>query len=211
MTLHPGSENRNFAIAFIITIVSALYLMVDSWIVGKNNFFLLLNADMGIIADYIFSYITYLGDGAVWVVVAILFFMYRRNKFPMLIAAILVSTLITQITKKCLFPAVPRPIAAIADLGSIHTVAGVDVHAAHSFPSGHTATAFTIYLLACLLIRSKWIIPTGLIYALLVGYSRVYLAQHFPSDVGGGMLTAVITILVSLLIQNQWELKRAAH
>ncbi|MCK9403826.1 MAG: phosphatase PAP2 family protein [Chitinophagaceae bacterium] len=211
MTLKPGSENRNFSIAFIITIVSALCLMIDSWIVGKNNFFLLVNADLGIEADYIFSYITYLGDGAVWVVVAILFFIYRRNKFPMLIAAILVSTLITQVTKKYLLPAVPRPIAAIADLGSIHTVAGVEVHAAHSFPSGHTATAFTIYLLACLLIRNKWIIPIGFMYALLVGYSRVYLAQHFPLDIGGGMLTAVITILVSLFIQKQWELKKAVH
>ncbi|MDP1763969.1 MAG: phosphatase PAP2 family protein [Sediminibacterium sp.] len=211
MTLKPGSENRNFAIAFIITIVSALCLMMDSWIVGKNNFFLLVNADLGIEADFIFSYITYLGDGAIWVVVAILFFIYRRNKFPMLIAAILVSTLITQVTKKYLLPAVPRPIAAIADLGSIHTVAGVEVHAAHSFPSGHTATAFTIYLLACLLIRNKWIIPIGFMYALLVGYSRVYLAQHFPLDIGGGMLTAVITILVSLFIQKQWELKKAVH
>lgn len=211
MMLKPGSENRNFAIAFIITIVSTLCLMIDSWIVGKNNFFLLVNADLGIEADYIFSYITYLGDGAVWVVVAILFFIYRRNKFPMLIAAILVSTLITQVTKKYLLPAVPRPIAAIADLGSIHTVAGVEVHAAHSFPSGHTATAFTIYLLACLLIRNKWVIPIGLMYALLVGYSRVYLAQHFPLDIGGGMLTAVITILVSLFIQKQWELKKTVH
>ena len=211
MTLKPGSENRNFAIAFIITIVSALCLMMDSWIVGKNNFFLLVNADLGIEADFIFSYITYLGDGAIWVVVAILFFIYRRNKFPMLIAAILVSTLITQVTKKYLLPAVPRPIAAIADLGSIHTVTGIEVHAAHSFPSGHTATAFTIYLLACLLIRNKWIIPIGFMYALLVGYSRVYLAQHFPLDIGGGMLTAVITILVSLFIQKQWELKKAVH
>jgi membrane-associated phospholipid phosphatase len=43
------------------------------------------------------------------------------------------------------------------------------------------------------------------LYAVLVGYSRIYLAQHFPLDVGGGMLTAVITILVAVFIQNIWE------
>jgi hypothetical protein len=28
---------------------------------------------------------------------------------------------------------------------------------------------------------------------------------YFPLDVGGGMLTAVITILVAVFIQNIWE------
>ena len=74
-----------------------------------------------------------------------------------------------------------------------------------SFPSGHTTTAFSIFLLGCLLIPKKWVVPVGFIYGCLVAYSRVYLAEHFPLDLGGGMLTAVATVWLSLLIQRAWD------
>ena len=207
MAYTPALKNKTFITACILTLAVGLYLIIDSWIVGKNELFLMMNADFGKTADLIFSYWTNLGDGVIWVAVAVLFFIYKRNKLPLLIAAILVSTLITQLTKNYIFTAEPRPTAAIADLSRIHTVPGVELHTAYSFPSGHTATAFTIYLLACLFIRRRWIIPVGFLCAIMVGYSRIYLAQHFPLDVGGGMIASLITIFISLLIQKQWEKK----
>lgn len=205
MAYTPELKNKTFITACILTLAVGLYLIIDSCIAGKKELFLMMNADLGKTADLFFGYWTNLGDGIVWVAVAVLFFIYRRNKFPLLIAAILVSTLITQLTKNYVFPAEPRPTAAIQDLGRIHIVPGVELHTAYSFPSGHTATAFTIYLLACLFIRRSWMIPVGFLYAMLVGYSRIYLAQHFPLDVGGGMIVALITIFISLFIQKQWE------
>ncbi len=208
MQVNSSTRNSNLAIGSIITLVAAICIIADSFIVGKQEFFLALNADLGKWADYFFVFCTTLGDGAIWVGVAILFFFFQKKKFPLLITAIVVSTLIAQLTKNFVFPAEPRPIAAIANTSAIHTVTGVKVHTAFSFPSGHTATAFTIYLLACLLIKKKWIIPVGFVYALLVGYSRVYLAQHFPLDVGGGMITAVITIVAAVFVQNKWDKTR---
>jgi membrane-associated phospholipid phosphatase len=71
-----------------------------------------------------------------------------------------------------------------------------------SFPSGHTMTTFCIYLSFCLLINKSWWLYTGLAYAMLVGYSRIYLAQHFPLDVAAGIIGAIVSTWLSLLIQN---------
>jgi membrane-associated phospholipid phosphatase len=202
-----SNKNTNLFFGILLTLAVGTYLIVDSFIIGRNAFFLLINKDMGSAADFFFKYWTNMGDGTIWIWVAVLFFIYRRNKIPLLIAAILFSTILTQLTKIYIVPAEPRPTVAITGY-TIHTVPGVELHTAYSFPSGHTATAFTIFLLACILIKKKWILPVGFAYALLVAYSRVYLAQHFPLDLGGGMIAAILTILLSLLVQASWEKKR---
>jgi membrane-associated phospholipid phosphatase len=101
-------------------------------------------------------------------------------------------------------PGAPRPAKVITDSLLIHVVKGVEVYKSSSFPSGHTGTAFCFYLLFCLLINKKWWFFVGLIYALLVGYSRVYLAQHFPLDVAAGIIVATISTLAALRIQEYW-------
>ena len=205
--LQSLTSNKKFYTGTLLSFITGSILVVCSFLIGKNDLFLILNKDLGNFGDFFFSNWTNLGDGTVWVLIAVVFFLYQKNKFPLLIASIIISTLITQLTKNYVFPAVPRPTAAIADMNLIHTVPGVELHTAYSFPSGHTATAFTIFLLGCLLIKKNWVIPVGFIYALLVGYSRIYLAQHFPLDVGAGMITGVITILLSVMIQEKWEQK----
>lgn len=200
-------ENNTFTIGLILTFALGVCLVVASFIIGRNDFFLLLNNDLGAAADFFFKCWTNLGDGILWVPVAVLFFLYRRKKIPLLIAAVLFSTIITQVTKIYIVAAEPRPTAAITGY-EIHTVPGVELHTAYSFPSGHTATAFTIFLLGCLLIKNRWVLPAGFMYALLVAYSRVYLAQHFPLDLGGGMIAAGLTLLLSVWVQKSWERSR---
>jgi membrane-associated phospholipid phosphatase len=205
MITRINAGNRNLANGIIITAAMALYLLVTSFVIGRNDFFLLLNKDLGKTADIFFSFWTNLGDGVIWVIVGGLVLKYRRKQFPLLIATIIISTLITQLTKTYIIPAEPRPTVAITDINSIHTVASVELHTAYSFPSGHTAAAFCIFFIGCCLINKKWVVPVGFAYALLVGYSRIYLAQHFPLDVGAGMFVAIVTILLSILIQRRWE------
>jgi membrane-associated phospholipid phosphatase len=79
----------------------------------------------------------------------------------------------------------------------MHTVKGVTMHQLSSFPSGHTATAFTIFLLTIYIFDRTKMILIGLLYAMLCGYSRIYLGQHFPMDVGGGIIVAIMTIEIS--------------
>ncbi|MBN9299255.1 MAG: phosphatase PAP2 family protein [Filimonas sp.] len=201
-------NKKNFTIAAIITSILAVIILSASFSMGKNNLFLLLNADLGKVADFFFHWWTYAGDGAVWVLVLIYILVKKKTRlFPLVFSAFALSTIFTQICKYVIVPDEPRPILAIKETALIHTVPGVELHEVSSFPSGHTATAFTLYLLFALICSGNAWLVIGLLYALLVGYSRIYLAQHFPLDVGAGMVTAVLSVWLAMLIQDRWKFK----
>jgi len=63
----------------------------------------------------------------------------------------------------------------------------------HSFPSGHTVTAFSTAVVITYWCKNKgWGLPL-LLVAILVGYSRMYLSEHFFEDVTAGSVIGVIT------------------
>ncbi|MCZ2223686.1 MAG: phosphatase PAP2 family protein [Chitinophagales bacterium] len=199
---------KNFWIASVITFLISIALFLSSYKIGKQEFFLLLNNDLGIVADYFFRYYTNLGDGIFWAILLFVFIKYYKKYIPLLFSSFAISTIIVQICKYWILPDEPRPATAIKNRDLIHIVSGVEPHSISTFPSGHSAAAFCFFLIACLIIPKKWFVPVGLLYALLVGYSRIYLAQHFPFDVAAGMLTAVISVYFSMLIQEWWMKKK---
>jgi len=202
--LHLASFKRGA----ILTLISGLMLVIMSIVIGKNDFFLYLNIDGGAFADFFFTYCTYLGDGIIWVPLILFFIFYKQKLLPLVISAMLISTLFVQISKNYIYPDEARPAKAIIEQSSIHIVKGVEVHTTNSFPSGHTTTVFCIFLLGCLFTPSIIFLVTGFILALLTAYSRIYLAQHFPLDAGAGMITAVISTCISLWIQQLFNNKQ---
>jgi len=70
------------------------------------------------------------------------------------------------------------------------------MHSSHSFPSGHTITAFAFFLALAFFTKRPAIHFLYFLLAVLVGYSRVYLSQHFAIDVLAGSFVGVsVTIL----------------
>ncbi len=57
-----------------------------------------------------------------------------------------------------------------------------------SFPSGHTMEAFAMAAAISILFSRKTIILPVYFWAIMVGYSRIALGVHYPSDVVAGML-----------------------
>jgi membrane-associated phospholipid phosphatase len=180
-------RQRYFLIPFLIVMITGFSLML---VFSKTELFLLINNKHNPFFDQFFKLNTWLGDGwmTITVVFGMLFFKYRYAVLTALAYAY--SSLAVQILKR-LFNA-PRPVKFFEDIAPIRTIDGYAMHEWNSFPSGHTASAFTLAVVLSYILpykHSYWIL---LPLAALTAFSRVYLAQHFMEDIIAGSLIAVI-------------------
>ena len=79
-----------------------------------------------------------------------------------------------------------------------------------SFPSGHSSNSVTLYGSIAAEKKSKALTWAAILLPLLVGFSRVVVGAHYPTDVLAGWLLGILSIaLVSLLrkkIKNEYAL-----
>jgi undecaprenyl-diphosphatase len=95
-----------------------------------------------------------------------------------------------------------RPCHEPALEGLVHLVKG-RCGSSFGFVSSHASNSFTAALLGLLLIRRRWFTYTILIWALVVGYSRIYLGVHYPGDVLCG---AILGSFIGWMAYNFYEL-----
>ena len=89
----------------------------------------------------------------------------------------------------------PRVLALAKPLKSRFTPPGKPAEHGNSFPSGHTANCFAFATVVFLFYRRRgWI---AFIPAALVGYSRMYVGAHWPTDVAA---SCVIGTILGLLV-----------
>lgn len=142
--------------------------------------------------DLFFKYITEIGGNIPFVVAGVFLFVKFGAAYFLLFSQLLV-TLVVRPIKHLLN--IPRPKVFFAENSPdvvLHQVSGVDMHSMHSFPSGHTASVFAFMLALAFLCKRTWTSIVFLLIAVLVGYSRIYLSQHFAEDVFAGSLIGVI-------------------
>ncbi len=76
-----------------------------------------------------------------------------------------------------------------------------DIHS-NSFPSGHTSFAFATATSLSLQYPKWYIIAPSYLWASSVGYSRMNLGVHYPSDVLAGALVGIGSAYLSYKINN---------
>jgi len=76
-------------------------------------------------------------------------------------------------------------------------------HGSPSFPSGHVSLAFAAATSLSIAYPKWYIIAPSFLWAGTVGYSRLYLGVHYPSDVLGGAIVGAGSTWLSYKL-NQW-------
>lgn len=82
-----------------------------------------------------------------------------------------------------------------------------------SFPSGHSSTAAVVYLTLGILVArfvnrrrlTLYVICVAFLLTFIVGWSRVALGVHYPTDVLAGWAMGLTWALFSWLVVNFWE------
>lgn len=183
---------------FLTLIVLFLAAVVFCCYFSKRDGFLLLNQLHPRWLDVFFSYLTNFGDGLLSIIgVGILLTAGKRKKAITLMLAFLYSGIWAQIAKKVFHTPRPKYFFEQINFQYTHFVEGLSMHDTNSFPSGHTASAFAMATVFVLVFKKKKISLPCVFIAVLIGYSRIYLAQHFPIDVMIGALIGVLCAVMS--------------
>jgi undecaprenyl-diphosphatase len=81
----------------------------------------------------------------------------------------------------------------------------------YSFPSGHATVAVGLYGMLTLVLayrlrgRARWAVAvSGILVVLLIGFSRLYLGVHYPSDVVAGYLAALLWLVCVGAVYALW-------
>jgi membrane-associated phospholipid phosphatase len=193
-------------------------LMLPVWGIGlllvlngdKLKTHLAINAWHDGFSDYFFRTITHSGDGLFMAGIGVILLFTRIRSGLMVLLTLALSGLIAQLLKKQIFYEALRPGFFFKGMDGFHQVPGVELHLLHSFPSGHATTAFALFFLLALINQNKGLQIFFLIAALIAAFSRVYLSQHFLSDVLAGsaigMFSASIIFLLMNKLSGKWEL-----
>lgn len=149
----------------------------------------------------IMSIVTYLGEAIVYIaILVILYYVWDKKKAFRAIVA-LVSTTVVNASVKAAFK-LPRPDADFA----------VDLkETSYGLPSGHAQMSTTFWGVLASFVVKWWMLLVAILLPLIIAFSRLYLLEHWFTDVlmglGLGMIILALFLVVLKPIENYFENK----
>ena len=195
-----------YIIAYLILLMTVLGLMYEY---PKPELHMLLNSHHSDLQDIFFKYYTLLAEWPLYAL-ALLPLLWKKIKITLFFAMCeLTGGTILQILKHVI--SFDRPVSVFEHYPqlALPLVQGVNMHHGNSFPSGHASTFFMFCTCFIIILayhyrrkekpcspKTKILFFSSLlllVFAAVGAYSRVYLSQHFLSDVCVGSIIGFTT------------------
>ncbi len=182
--------------------------LVIKLVFTRETIYFTVNAINSPFADFLAPFVTDLGNGWFAVIIAAVLALFSYRKAFLVVTSWGITAIVAQVLKYIF--AAPRPKLYFKDqLSRIHFVKAVEILSFHSFPSGHTVTAFSLAVLFTYWSKNKGWGPVFLLMAIMVGYSRMYLSEHFFEDVtAGSVIGVIITVIWLYWLDNRAFIQR---
>lgn len=142
------------------------------------------------------------GFGIPWIVLGAVMFFFKKTRAAgvMLITAVALTFFFNEVAIK---NAVCRERPCVID----QTIElAVKRPTSYSFPSGHSSSVFAA--VGVLLFKHKKAGIPMLLFAIFMGFSRMYLFVHFPTDVLAGAVLGILMAWVTVLVFKELKFDR---
>ena len=143
--------------------------------------------------NYTMKYISLLAKGgAISIACCILLLVFkktRRTGLAVAVALVLDVLVVNVVLKNAVGRARPWTHEELSWAEEFYFQYGISLSTDYCFPSGHTAVTFCVAAVLTIRYRAKAV--PAVVLAFLIGISRIYLCEHYVTDVAAGMLIGV--------------------
>ncbi len=193
---------------YILILFAMVFIMAIGFLLmyGKIESHMILNAYHTPLLDTFFKYFTQIGGWVPCAIAGVLLLFKKWRVAVVILAAQLIATIITSPIKRII--RAPRPSVILSELGiDFPHIEGVDLHTTLSFPSGHTSAAFAFCIVLTIFCPKIWQKIFFLILAIMGGYSRIYLSQHFIEDVLAGAIIGLFSAYIGYFALQKYTMQ----
>ena len=161
----------------------------------------------GLLDPVVEGYTTLGNTGLMWIVLSLAMLCWKptRKAGVAALAAMVLGLLCTNVVLKHLV-ARPRPWLDVAGLVPL-----IQEPDPNSNPSRHTSPAFAAASAWWRTLPRRWMRWTGLVLAVCMGLSRLYVGVHYPSDVIAGALVGLFCGWAAWKLLQLWEERRGSR